>query len=374
VLLGPRRNVGRLDHIDLPTARAYWQILSDDAGRAFSWINYAPIADAESGRPEAFRIAQPCEVLGDNGWVLGPEGWYACCSWYSGHTYLPPALRPFTPKYRRRYRRTVDLGGLTLSALTDHGAAYGHMVMEGLYKLLKGIEVVGGAARLDQILIPQGMERVLDRSVLGDEPLLRSKLLTSDPRTLYRTDALIAVTHPACSMNVSQAQLDLLRTARRTDRTGPARRIFLARPPGGRRGITNLDEVVRLFEGHHYLIASGARLEDSWAAFADAEIVAGVHGSDLADCIFMRRGSTLLEILPSDHRKPYYFNVAARQGIDFRCLLARSLTRRPTVHGLSSADITVDVAALDAVLDAIDEGLPSTNRAQERVPLRLEGA
>jgi hypothetical protein len=362
-VFGFRRDLRLLDHIDMPTARAHWQILSDNAGRAFSWINYVPVADKESGRPEAFRIEGPCEILGDNGWVVGPEGWYACCSWYSGHSYLPHALRPFTPKYRRKYRRIVDLGGVTLSALTDHAGAYGHVLMEGLYKLLKGIEVVGGVKRLDHIIVPPAMERLLGRTILADDAPLLSKLLASDPRTIYRTDALIAVTHPACSMNVSGAQLDLLRTVRRTDRGGPARRVFLARPPGDRRGITNFEEVVRMFEGRHYLIATGASLDDSWAAFADADIVAGVHGSDLADCIFMQRGSMLFEIIPSDHRKPYYFNVAAKQGIEFRCLLARSATRRPTVHGFSFADITVDIAALDAVLNAIDEGTPTMKPA-----------
>ena len=369
-MFGFRRDLRLLDQIDLPTTRAFWQIRSDDTGRVFSWINYVPIVDVDSGRPDAFRLQGPCEILGDNGWLLGPEGWYACCSWYSGHSYLPRPLRPRTPAYDRKYRRIEALAGVTLSALTDHADAYGHALMEGLYKLLKGIEAVGGVERVDQIIVPAALGRLLHRSVFADDALLHARLLPSDPSTIYRADMVIAVTHPACCMNVSQAQLDLLRAARPPDRAGLARKIFLARGPDERRGISNLDQIARIFERHGYLITTGARLEDSWAAFAGAEVVAGVHGSDLADCIFMRRGSTLLEIVPSDHRKPYYFNVAARLGLDFRCLLARSATQRKSVHGFSSARITVDAMALEAVLDAIDQGEPAMSHA--RTP-RLEG-
>jgi capsular polysaccharide biosynthesis protein len=329
-----------------------------------------PIVDAESGRPDAFRLGGPCEILGDNGWLLGPEGWYACCSWYSGHSYLPRPLRPRTPAYDRKYRRIEALAGITLSALTDHADAYGHALMEGLYKLLRGIEAVGGVERVDQIIVPAVLGRLLHRSVFADDAPLHARLLPSDPGTIYRADMVIAVTHPACCMNVSQAQLDLLRAARPPARAGLARRIFLARGPDERRGISNLDQVARIFERHGYLITTGARLEDSWAAFAGADVVAGVHGSDLADCLFMRRGSTLLEIVPSDHRKPYYFNVAARLGLEFRCLLARSATQRKSVHGFSTAAITVDATALEAVLDAIDQGEPAISHA--RMP-RLEG-
>ena len=370
-MFGFRRDLGRLDHIDLPTTRAFWHILSDDGGSTFSWINYIPVPAADGGRPEAFRPDGPCEILGDNGWLIGREGWYACCSWYSGHSYLPAPLRPRTPAYARTYRRIIPLSGLTLSALTDHADAYGHLLMESLYKLLKGIEVLGGAQRVDHVIVPQGMERLLGRSVLADDARLRAKLLPADRRAIYRAEALIAVTHPSCCMNVSRAQADLLRNARPPDRAGPARRIFLARPASERRGIANLDQIARVFESHGFHIATGARLEDSWAAFAGADVVAGVQGSDLADCIFMRAGSTVLEIVPSDHRKPYYFNVASRLGLDFRCLLARSATHRPSVHGFSTAEITVDATALEAVLDAIDRGAPATTRVRA---LRLDEA
>jgi Glycosyltransferase 61 len=370
-VFGFRRDLRRLDHIDLPTTRAFWQILSDDAGRAFSWVNYVPVVDAESGRPEAFSLQGPCEILGDNGWLLGPEGWYACCSWYSGHSYLPRPLRPRTPVYARKYRRIETLPGVTLSALTDHADAYGHVLMEALYKLLKGIEVLGGAEQVDHIVVPPGLERLLGRSVLAHDARLRAKLLPSDPRAIYRADVLIAVTHPACCMNVSPMQTDLLRAARPADRAGPARRIFLARPPSERRGISNLDQITPVFERHGYLITTGAGLEDSWATFGGADVVAGVHGSDLADTIFMRRGSTVLEIVPSDHRKPYYFNIAARLGLDFRCLLARSASQRRSVHGFSTAPIAIDATALEAVLDAIDRGVPAASDA--RTP-RREGA
>ena len=369
---GCRRDLRRLDHIDLPTTRAFWQIMSDDRGRGFSWINYVPIPDADGDRPEAFRVDGPCEILGDNGWLLSREGWYACCSWYSGHSYLPGPLRPRTPVYHRTYRRIAPLRGVTLSALTDHADAYGHLLMEGFYKLLKGLEVLGGAEQVDHIVVPPGMERILRRSAFANDTLLHSKLLPADRRAIYRTtEALIAVTHPACCMNVSAAQADLLRSARPPGQTGPARRLFLARPASERRGVTNLDQIARVFERHGFLVTTGARLEDSWAAFAGADVVAGVQGSDLADCIFMRAGSTVLEIVPSDHRKPYYFNVASRLGLNFRCLLAPSATQRRSVHGFSTAEITVDAAALEAVLDAIDRGAPATS--QPRRP-RLDGA
>lgn len=92
-------------------------------------------------------------------------------------------------------------------------------------------------------------------------------------------------------------------------------------------------------------------------AFAQADVIVGVHGAALANLAFCRPDTRVLELLPSAHAYPYFFSLAVSGGLQYDCIIGSSdvehephdpMQPRNNVH-----DFTVDRAAYIAALDRI---------------------
>lgn len=97
-----------------------------------------------------------------------------------------------------------------------------------------------------------------------------------------------------------------------------------------------------------YDVAADANPADDFAA---ASIVVSPHAGSLADLVFCRPGTKVLELLPTDHAAPYYYTLSLAAGLEYGCLVCRSLRERP--EGLrtpSTSDFTVDIDELAAAL------------------------
>lgn len=124
------------------------------------------------------------------------------------------------------------------------------------------------------------------------------------------------------------------------------RRLRIGRT-GRRRSIVNADKVDRVMRAHGfeaYDVSAAANLADD---FATAAMVVSPHGGVLADLAFCHPGTQVLELLPTDHVVPYYYTLSVAAGLDYRCLVCRSLQERPDGPRTPSAsDFTVDVGEL----------------------------
>jgi capsular polysaccharide biosynthesis protein len=97
-----------------------------------------------------------------------------------------------------------------------------------------------------------------------------------------------------------------------------------------------------------YDVAAAANPADDFAA---AEMVVSPHGGVLADLVFCTPGTRVLELLPTDHAAPYSYTLSLAAGLEYGCLVCRSLHERP--EGLrtpSTSDFTVDIDELAAAL------------------------
>jgi capsular polysaccharide biosynthesis protein len=83
--------------------------------------------------------------------------------------------------------------------------------------------------------------------------------------------------------------------------------------------------------------------------FAGAEAVVAPHGAALANAVFCRPGTRIVELFAPGYVNVCYWALANQVGLDYRYLLARGVadgTGRPT------ADLLVDPTALEATLAA----------------------
>ena len=83
-------------------------------------------------------------------------------------------------------------------------------------------------------------------------------------------------------------------------------------------------------------------------------LLVGAHGAGMANIAWCRPGTRILEWLPSDHIQPYHYALAESAGLDYGCLICRSLTeRRAGAQGPSWSDFHVDEDELVAAVAAI---------------------
>lgn len=134
-----------------------------------------------------------------------------------------------------------------------------------------------------------------------------------------------------------------------------SRRVYLTRRNAARRRLVNERDAAAVFERHGFetVTIDPADPAGQIRAVRDADILAGVHGADLANLMFLRPGAKLLELRhPVDPMfNGCYRQLAAAAGVDYselRCELARP----GAVAGwdVNFADLAVDVDRLDGTL------------------------
>lgn len=125
------------------------------------------------------------------------------------------------------------------------------------------------------------------------------------------------------------------------------RKIYVSRANASRRFITNEPEVKSALEsaGFVTVFLEDLSFEDQVSLFAQAEIVVGSHGSGLANLVFCRPGTKIVEIFPPNRIRFHFRNISRWVGLDYIALMGDSPKR---FFGLRTNryDITVDLPRL----------------------------
>jgi hypothetical protein len=136
------------------------------------------------------------------------------------------------------------------------------------------------------------------QSVLAALGIASQQLIQPHCRLLLEADELIvpSLPTPACIRELGQMLADGLGVVGRE-----SRRIYISRRRTGTRTIQNEDELERLLESHgfetHYMETYS--LAKQGQLIADAEIVVAPHGAGLANLLFARPRTHVIEIVPS---------------------------------------------------------------------------
>jgi capsular polysaccharide biosynthesis protein len=102
----------------------------------------------------------------------------------------------------------------------------------------------------------------------------------------------------------------------------PKARIYV--PRSGRRKVINEEEITNIARKYDIKPLIDGQPE----LFNECELVVGPHGAGLTNIAFCRRDTKVLELIPSDHRFPYYYTLAQAGGLDYYCLMGNSLGKR----------------------------------------------
>ena len=143
-------------------------------------------------------------------------------------------------------------------------------------------------------------------------------------------------------------------TSQRCARPGKAagKRLYLARRHAKDRPLLNEPEVVALFERHGFTAIDPEQYSfDEQARFAaDAEVLAGPYGANLANMVFANNARKVL-ILGTKHQ-PEFARLASALGIAFWHTVPQGIKLRAGLTISESMGFTADLSELERVLQA----------------------
>lgn len=129
-----------------------------------------------------------------------------------------------------------------------------------------------------------------------------------------------------------------------TTTTAGGARVFLRRD--GKRSPRDPEGLERRLTAHGFEVVDPADFDRVRARLAEASHLVGVHGAGLANLLWARPGSRVLEIAPATHVLPFYRGLAAAVGLDYGALVV------PAGSG-PEARFDVPTPALERALTAL---------------------
>ena len=264
--------------------------------------------------------------------------------------------------------RPKRLRGTTMILAASAGAScYYHWMLEILPRL----------ALLERRGTPlASIDRFLVRRIVGDWQLdtlarlgiRRSRVFETERRPNLACERVLHV-ELACGINLKMPRFVPLwaRHAFAAEAIdGPRTRLYVGRPPGVRRGVSNEAAMRPLLEaaGFEIVVMEGRTVAEQAALLARADVVIAPHGGALTNMIFCRPGTKVVELL-SRHVYPYYYGLAAMCGHRYHAILENPaedyprLVSHATAQSFGDAEIQRRTARLpfEVPLDALERML-----------------
>jgi hypothetical protein len=137
----------------------------------------------------------------------------------------------------------------------------------------------------------------------------------------------------------------------------PGRRIYVTRGSDPHsRIVTNETEVVDLLTNRGFVVVDpgAVSVSEQIRVFGEAEWIVAPHGGALANLAFASPGASVVELFAPDYVQGCYWKLAdALSGVTYRYLVGAGRSPRSGKMAGVMSDITVDLAALERVLDTL---------------------
>ena len=249
-------------------------------------------------------------------------------------------------------RNIVELSSPALLVGLPTGGNYYHWLVEALSRELLARHAVASDL---PVIVPR--LRPMERQTLDAIGVDAGRVLELDPDCVLRVPKLFipsrGVRSPARFVPSSVHALNAL---------GPARhngggRIFISRRNARFRRIVNEPEVADLLEARGFEVLALERLNarEQIARFAQAEVVIGMHGAGLANLVFAKPGTTVVELQSPAMditRVQLYWNLSAVIGASYSQVVCASAPDQADVS-VAWRNIVVDCQDLAKALELL---------------------
>ena len=125
------------------------------------------------------------------------------------------------------------------------------------------------------------------------------------------------------------------------------KRLYVGREGVKYRRVINEPAVLSRLEAAGFESVSGHAIDfrTEVETFANADVIIGVHGAGLANLIFARPGTKVIEILDPLHAIPSYYNLSIRLGHHYSYMFAdncSTVENVPSQKGYDNLQIPLD--------------------------------
>lgn len=373
-----------LAHVLPVLPRAVWRLLPGSSARYGpprrwqSWPSYAreraarwhPAFPARAGRlprpfwppdgqvpfAEGARFNWPAQGVAriDAARVISHHGW--CIA--SKDTFLGDFALGGNFRSSAVYRLTLHeaprrLAGVTLNLCSAPAAVnFCHWMLDAVGRVALLAPAGISPAAVDHILLPKFPGRTAGW-ILARLNLPADKVIHPGKRDQFLCEQLLQPSYPGSAANYPPWLVDFYRELfPPPDAPRGRRRIYVARR--GARCVRNRSEVEAELVRQGFELFEPAGKTDLHLELADVSHVVGVHGAALANLVFCRPGTRVLELLPSDMRHAYYYSLCASGDMPYGLVVGKSLRERWTRWDLpTQSDFTVPVDELRAALEVL---------------------
>jgi capsular polysaccharide biosynthesis protein len=251
--------------------------------------------------------------------------------------------------------RVTSIGGTVAVATTYRSGIYYHWLLDTLPRL--HLLEKAGLAYDKIVLSPAAGYQRQSIELLGID---RARLITAADGHIEATRLLVpslpgAITHPPAWACQFLRESFLPHAAR--DPTPP--RVFVSRARTGTRRILNEDEIALMLGqyGFERVFLEDMPFPRQVRLFSRAEIIVSAHGSGLANILFCRPGTSVVEILGRNYVNTTYWGLSEQLGLVYYYLLGANKENRALPRGRVHEDLKVDTAELGRLIAGLDRRL-----------------
>jgi capsular polysaccharide biosynthesis protein len=266
-----------------------------------------------------------------------------------------PALRGPVPPVRREEGTVVVLSA-------PGSRVYYHWLLDVLPRLEIARRAGFGADEPARFLVSGG-SLPFQRESLAALGVAPERVLDASRHPHLAAERLVVPSYPGRAEHPPRWVCDFLRRSLLPEaRPAPGERIYVSRRDAATRRVANETQVEAVLRAHGFrtVTLDGMPVTEQAALFASASVVAGPHGSGLANLAFCAPGARVVELFAPGYVNPCFWSLANQAGLEYAYLLGEGPRPPDYVHPHeSAADITVDPTALERLLDLLEIGAPA---------------
>lgn len=249
-------------------------------------------------------------------------------------------------------KQTLPAGQPYVRVHTSYRGYY-HWLLESVPKLLEAQRTLPNFT----LLLPASYTDAFYADTL--RLLNVSTIARLEPQTMYRVPDLalpvLAEAQGDYSAPAMREVKAVLLAAAGIGEEAPASptRLYISRRKAPRRKVLNEAEVEQLLRRYDFACVcfEDFTFEDQLRLCASANVLVSMHGAGLSNMLFMPEHSTVVEFRKFDDGLNYFFTgLGATLGHQYHLLYSKAADEQQSVQ---DADLYVDIAALDAVLQQL---------------------
>ena len=290
----------------------------------------------------AFLACLPGGRVFGSGNVLSPDGQTIA------RDVSPDFGKPFNEHWLLTYpkiRPPVPVRGTTAVIATTLGAGYSHWLLEELPRLL-ALKPDAGETLLAHASHSCNREAFALHGFTG-------KVLSAKREAHHSCEQLLVPSLGQLTPTTVRA-LDEFTTPLRQSSSPFGERLYISREKARRRRVANEPELWAELTAHGFVKLHLEAL--TWAqqisAFSGAKVIVSPHGAGLANLVFCRAGTKVIELFHRAYVNGCYWQLAALKGLDYLPLVQCSGEPLTQTLEANRRDIDADVAQVHHALKA----------------------